>query len=214
MGVVKKSSMKEQCYNIIKEKILRQEYDLGEDINIVKLSTELSVSNTPIREALSQLEADGLVVSSLNAKAQVVHLTSKNFNDIVQSVYILMKGAYELCVKEDKVPELIKKLEKSLEVQEKYLLKDDFYQFTKELVYFDKIIFEVLDNPHLLYLFERLSDVLFLMFRTNHEREDWDFSRSLTEHREICEAIKKEDHEKVERLFYEHYKQPYGGKKI
>jgi len=214
MGVVKKSSMKEQCYNIIKEKILRQEYDLGEDINIVKLSTELSVSNTPIREALSQLEADGLVVSSLNAKTQVVYLTSKNFNDIVQSVYILIKGAYELCEKEDKIPELIKKLEKSLEIQEKHLLKDDFYQFTKELVYFDKIIFEVLDNPHLLDLFDRLSDVLFLMFRTNHEREDWDLSRSLSEHREICEAIKKGDHEEVDRLFYEHYKQPYRGEKI
>ncbi len=60
MSKLRRSSMREQCYEIIKEKIFRQVYDLGEDINILALSNELSVSNTPVREALSRLEADGL----------------------------------------------------------------------------------------------------------------------------------------------------------
>ena len=72
MSRLRKSSMKEQCHEIIRSKILRQGYELGEFINIVSLCNELSVSNTPIRQALSQLEAEGLVVTSLNSKARVV----------------------------------------------------------------------------------------------------------------------------------------------
>ena len=48
-------SMRQQIYDIIKKRILSQEYDLGAPINIVALSKELSISNTPIREAVSML---------------------------------------------------------------------------------------------------------------------------------------------------------------
>ncbi|MCL2399006.1 MAG: GntR family transcriptional regulator [Defluviitaleaceae bacterium] len=209
MNTIKKLGMRAQCYEIIKEKILRQEYDLGEYINIVSLSTELSVSNTPIREALSQLEADGLVISSLNTKAQVVFFTPSSFKDIVQSVYILVKGAYELCVEENRIPELLSMMEKSLKLQEELLIIDDHYQFIKELVHFDQTIFEALENPHLLFLFKRLSNVLFLMYRTNHQRNDWELLRSISEHREIFNTIASGNHSEVEKVIREHYRQSY-----
>ena len=207
--VVKKLSMKEQCYEIMKERILRGEYELGEEINIVKLSTELMVSNTPIREALSLLEADGLVVTSLNVRAQVVLLTSTSFNDIVQSLYVLVKGAYELCVREGRVKACLELMEKSLEEQKRLLVQSDSHEFVKESIHFDRIIFEALGNPHLSFLFERLSNVLFLMYRTNHQREDWDHSRSILEHQMIVDAIKKGEHREVERLLNLHYHQTY-----
>ena len=53
---LKRISMRDQVYEIIKNRILSREYSLGEPINIVHLSKELGISNTPIREALSQLE--------------------------------------------------------------------------------------------------------------------------------------------------------------
>ena len=207
--IVKKLSMKEQCYEIMKERILRGEYELGEEINIVKLSTELMVSNTPIREALSLLEADGLVVTSLNVRAQVVLLTSTSFNDIVQSVYVLVKGAFELCVREGRIDECLELMEKSLIEQKRLLARKDSHEFVKESIHFDRIIFDALGNPHLSFLFERLSNVLFLMYRTNHQREDWDHSRSILEHQMIVDAIKKGEHEEVERLFNIHYHQTY-----
>ena len=46
-------SVKEQTYQIIKEKILNQEYPAGARININELAEELGISNSPIREALS-----------------------------------------------------------------------------------------------------------------------------------------------------------------
>lgn len=43
-------SVKEQTYQIIKEKILNQEYPAGARININELAEELGISNSPIRE--------------------------------------------------------------------------------------------------------------------------------------------------------------------
>ncbi|MCL2856132.1 MAG: GntR family transcriptional regulator [Oscillospiraceae bacterium] len=211
MAKVEKLSMRAQCYEIIKEKILRQEYGLGEYINIACLSTELSVSNTPIREALSQLEADGLITSSLNAKPQVIFFTPTSFKNIVQSIYILMKGAYELCVLENRIPNLLPKMEKSLALQEELMADGDQYKFVEELVCFDQIIFDVLENPHLLFLFKRLSHILFLMYSINLQRSGWKHSRSVSEHRVIVDTIVSGDHKKVEQLLYEHYRQSYEG---
>jgi len=201
--------MRAQCYEAIKEKIFRQEYELGAELNIAKLSAEFSVSNTPIREALSQLESDGLIITTMNAKAHVVHFTPESFKHMANTIYVLVKGAYELCVVENRIPMLLKLMKKSLELQQKFLAADDGFAFTQELVNFDQIIFDVLENPQLLFLFERISPVLFLMYRTNQKRNSWENTRSIEEHRKIMDAIAEGDHETVGRLASEHCGQAY-----
>ena len=53
MRKIKKNTMKNQAYEIIRKKILNQSYIPGEKISIASLTEELQISNTPIREALS-----------------------------------------------------------------------------------------------------------------------------------------------------------------
>ena len=210
MGRVQKLSARAQCYEIIKEKILRQEYDFGAELNIATLSAELSVSNTPVREALSQLEADGLIVTNVNLKAQVVQITPEMFQHTVSAIYILIRGAYELCVIEKRIPALLEQMEESFRRQEILLATEDFFAFTKELVNFDKIMFDVLGNPQLSFLFERISSILFLMYRTNmQKRADWESIRSVEEHRKIIDAIASDDDEAVKKLIKEHLHQSY-----
>ena len=57
-------TIKEQTYEILKTRILKQEIPLGSRINIGQLSKELKVSNSPIREALNLLEQQGLVITT------------------------------------------------------------------------------------------------------------------------------------------------------
>lgn len=58
---MKKDSLKLQSYNIIKDKIIRCEYAPNTLINEEALREELGVSRTPIRDALSRLEQEGLI---------------------------------------------------------------------------------------------------------------------------------------------------------
>ena len=67
MRKIKKNTMKNQAYEIIRKKILNQSYIPGEKISIASLTEELQISNTPIREALSMLEEHGLVEITPNS---------------------------------------------------------------------------------------------------------------------------------------------------
>lgn len=55
------SSLKNQAYTVIKQKILSCEYAPGSELNEAVLCGQLSISRTPVRDALSRLEHDHLL---------------------------------------------------------------------------------------------------------------------------------------------------------
>lgn len=60
-NVSNKKPISEEVYEKIKMKILKNILEPGERLVEMELAEELSVSRTPVREALKQLEQDGLV---------------------------------------------------------------------------------------------------------------------------------------------------------
>jgi GntR family transcriptional regulator, rspAB operon transcriptional repressor len=70
-----------KAYEGIKQRILSMELKPGEVISENKLSQQLQISRTPIREALKQLEQDGLIVSS-NRRKRVFMLTIHEVEEI------------------------------------------------------------------------------------------------------------------------------------
>lgn len=72
-------------YLAIKAMILDHEISPGEHVGIDELSRDLSVSQTPIREALARLEADGLVVKiPLRGYQATDLLTVQQFDELFQ----------------------------------------------------------------------------------------------------------------------------------
>ena len=118
MDIIKKS-MKDQIYDLLRERILDEQYRFGDKINILALSTELGVSNTPIREAISMLERDGLVKITPNAGPRVIEYSPALFRQVEKAMETLMLGALELSVSLNRQEKLIKLLETSLKTQEK-----------------------------------------------------------------------------------------------
>lgn len=74
-----KKSLKFHAYNVIKEKIINCEYAPGMLLNEEVLREELQVSRTPIRDALSRLEQEGLI-SIISKKGIIV--SSLSISDI------------------------------------------------------------------------------------------------------------------------------------
>jgi DNA-binding GntR family transcriptional regulator len=56
-----REGLADRAYEALKEALLFREIPPGTRLNLDHIARELGVSNTPVREALSQLEADGLV---------------------------------------------------------------------------------------------------------------------------------------------------------
>ncbi len=74
----------ERAYRHIKTLILSAELPPGAPINEVQIARELKISRTPLREAIRQLEHDGLVVRYPNKGVFVRQLAMKEFFEIWQ----------------------------------------------------------------------------------------------------------------------------------
>lgn len=201
--------MKQQVYEIIKEKILNQEYDLGDQINIITLGKELSVSNTPIREALARLNAEGLVTSSLNLKFRVITLTEDFCRELNQTILILELGAYENDVKLELTGKLAEMLEERLAAQREALARRDYNEFIKAAIDFDRCFLTVLGNTRLLSVFDGLSTLLFLAVRYNHQKSAQNRENNILEHEELLDAVKNSRVSDVKSLMEKHYDKHY-----
>jgi len=205
MKTLLRDSVKNQVYEIIRRKILSQEYNLGEKINMLQLSKELQVSNTPIREALSMLEKDGLVVTQQNAGPKVIEVTKECFCEITEAVMTLLLGAYELCLTKNLTADLIDMMSEKLDYQKQYEEQGTDYEFAEASISFDACLIKVAHNDKLRHFFEGLFDLLFLIVLYDHQNVDVDRKANIKEHEKILEAIKESDENKVRQLIKNHY---------
>lgn len=72
----------EQIYLVIRNDILQQKRKMGEKLTVKQLQDQLGVSSTPIREALTRLQQDGLIEYQPNVGMRVVTMTKKDLKEV------------------------------------------------------------------------------------------------------------------------------------
>jgi DNA-binding GntR family transcriptional regulator len=77
-----KSVNSDVAYDYIRKRILAGEYPAGHSLSTNSLSTEIGVSRTPVRDALRQLEADGLVKIQTRLGASVKSMDFLEFREM------------------------------------------------------------------------------------------------------------------------------------
>ena len=76
------SSLTDEIVDIIRDRILKGEYKIGEKIKENQIATEFKVSRTPIREAFKQLENEGLIDYIPNRGCFAKGFTRQDIEDI------------------------------------------------------------------------------------------------------------------------------------
>ena len=76
-----RNQVKNYIYDTIKEKLINCDYKPGSLLNETRLSSELGVSRTPIREALMRIEQEGFV-KIIPKKG--IYVTEISLNDVLQ----------------------------------------------------------------------------------------------------------------------------------
>jgi DNA-binding GntR family transcriptional regulator len=74
----------EKAYLAIREKILSAAYPAGAILSTKHLAEEIGVSRTPVRDALRELETEGLVVLAPRQEARVKSATFEEFRDLCE----------------------------------------------------------------------------------------------------------------------------------
>lgn len=205
MAAIAKTSVKEQVYDTIKQMIFDQEFAFGDTINITALSRELGISNTPIREALSRLEAEGLVTITMGSKAKVIDLDEKIISEISHSFFILIFGAYSLCAVEEKCERLLALLNLSIEEQKTTFSHDDYGDFITKAIAFDRCFVVATENEKMLSIYDSLAPLLYLMAQYNHQKNEGNRLENLRQHEAIRDAVSCGDTGLVRDLIFKHF---------
>lgn len=196
------SSLRIRVFNAIENAILNEEYKDGDNLSELKLSNELGVSRTPVREALMQLELEGLVKNIPNKGAVVIGVSEQDIADIYE-IRIRIEGlAAKLCT-EKITEEELKALEKIVDLQEFYLFKNDIEQIWKLDGDFHKIIYDASRSRPLKFMLTNFHNYI-KRARVISVQAEGRAEKTVAEHRAILEAIRSKDANLAEKLTAEH----------
>jgi DNA-binding GntR family transcriptional regulator len=195
-------SLREWVYNKIEEDILNGRYKPGDDLIETKLSEELGVSRTPIREAIRQLELEGLVQYFPNKGVVVRGVSSQDIEDIY-TIRMLIEGLAARWATEKITQEELEEMEEALQLEEFYTMKNDINNLMRMDSRLHDIIYKASKSKPLMKTLSTYHNYIkkarSASFKTPGRAE-----KVLEEHREIFEAIKNRDAEKAEKLTSEH----------
>ena len=79
---IERRNLGSDVYRVLRDRILKRQMHPGEKLSDLRLSAELGVSRTPIREALHQLVQDGVVVAEPNRGFFVATFTPQDLEEI------------------------------------------------------------------------------------------------------------------------------------
>lgn len=195
-------SLRGRVYETIRERILRGEFKKNEVLKEVSLAKELGVSRTPLREALYQLELEGLVNIVPNKGAYVIGITDKDIHDIYQ-----MRSRLEgLCARwatEKVTDEQLDTLEEICDLSEFYVTKERFEKILDLDNRFHEMLYQCADSRmlrHVLSQFHQYIEPL----RQKSLSEMSRVEACTKEHRDILNAIRDKNADLADSLAHLH----------
>lgn len=196
-------TVKQMIYHTLKERILDGQYAFGEKLNIDAICKDLSVSNSPVREALALLVKDHLVVMRPNTGAHVVELTPRIYNELTDAVNTMLLGAYEICCRRGKKQMLLLQLEQRYEDLLASLSSGDEKARIYGILYFDRCFVTATENDMFLSMFDGQLDFLYLAYVYNHCDRSIDWEHNAQRSRALIEAVREGKSELVKDILCE-----------
>ena len=186
----------------IREDILNDQYAHGEKIVEAKLAEELGVSRTPVREALKQLELDGLVENIPNRGVIVKGISKQDIYDIF-TIRMAIEGIAAQWAVERMSDEELAQLKEVFELMEFYTFKGDVTKISELNTKFHEIIYMATKSRYLEHVLKDFQ--LFIKSTRNKSlRSEGRIDTALQEHQKIVKAFMERDAETAVEMLTNH----------
>lgn len=203
-SLISKITLTEQIYDKLHYDITRKKIKCNERIDIVKLKSELGISQTPIREAIMKLEKEGLVKFLPNVGARVINIVQKDVSQVFEVNSILDCGAIYLSYRSNKFEEMVAELKKLVETYLTLASPNPTEEYWSCALRTHSIFYKYANNDALCRTarqIEAKTGIYFgeyILTKTN-------CCDGAEEHREIYEATKKHDCQKTVAAMQTHW---------
>jgi len=184
-------SLTDEIADIIRDRILKGEYKIGEKIKENQIATELRVSRTPIREAFKILENEGLIEYKPNRGCFARGFTKRDIEDI----YAVRKALEVLTVEwavSRITPEQIGQLESQCDLMEFYTRRKDSKKVLSINTDFHDIIYNATGSRFMAQVLRSYKDYIEQTKRVIFYNQEY-LQEILVEHKAVLDAIKSGD---------------------
>ena len=196
------SSLEEKVYISLEEQIISQKLRPGESVTETKLSRELGVSRTPVREALQRLDREGLIKLIPNKGAVVLGISEQDLMDIYK-IRMRLEGLAARIAAEKRDEAFCRELRDNVELTEFYMTKGNIEKVKNLDSEFHDIIYRCCESRMLGKTLSELHRYI-SSYRKLSLAVSGRIDRSLSEHREIYEAIAGGNTDAADALMSEH----------
>ena len=195
-------SLTDEIADVVRERILKGEYEIGEKIKENQIATELKVSRTPIREAFKLLENEGLIDYIPNRGCFAKGFTKQDVDDIYAVREALEELAVRWAVARITEPELLA-LEEQVDLMEFYTKKKDKKKVLELNTSFHEVIYASARSRFLAQVLRSYKEYIEKTRKSIFYEQSY-LEGILSEHRAIFEAIKDRDEERVVEAISKH----------
>lgn len=183
-----RSSLSGGIYQTLKEKILSLELLPGEKLQERALAESLSVSRTPVREALHRLSTEGWILVNSRKYIQIRTVSQKDVLEVFQLRRLIELQAVELLCEDFLTREISRKLaDISDAMKESRENRRQFIGFDQD---FHALIIDSIGNSKLSRIWKNLSEeIIWLGMIALHSNQR--FEEVLDEHGHVLDALRK-----------------------
>ncbi len=194
----KSRTLRSEVVDMLRDAIMSGKLKPGEHLRENALAEQMSVSRSPIREALRQLEQEGLIVSIPNQGSFIKQFDEKDVQEIFTLRAVLENLACEIIFRENKLqPADFQRLETYIEQQRQAIDARDFDALTKLDMKFHEFICKKSDLERLLKMWRSLSAQIQVLFYQRFQTFDEVPQTVDTDHSTILEALRHGDLQQV-----------------
>lgn len=200
-----KISYRELAYDYIKNKIWSFQFRPGDKINISSIAQALNISNTPVREALSLLESEGLVETVPFAGPRVIVFSADELYQNRIGTVSLYLGCYNMCLFLNQTAALISNYEAALHKQIELPEDAEPVLHVEYSIAVDYCFVSTLENKTLFSMGNISLNQARLDAFLDYEQGKMTKQRSVKEHQAILDALKKGDYDQIKKALLTHY---------
>ena len=195
-------SLRGKVFDKIREDILKGRYKKGDELVECTIGKELGVSRTPVREAIRQLELEGLVQLIPNKGAFVTGISSKDVMDMYQ-IRAKLEGLCAAMAAENITKEQLEEMEEAVYLSDFHADKGNYEQVCQQDGRFHQLLYQASGSGILAHTLSDFHEYL-QRVRMASVKFRMRARPSNSEHKTILEAIRTKDTKRAEEAAYLH----------
>jgi DNA-binding GntR family transcriptional regulator len=192
---IARTRLMQTVYALLRAKIANHDYSPGERLRLDVLATQLDVSRTPVREALNQLAAEGLIEIRPRRGTYVARVDCATVAELYQ-LRLMIDTSVGKLVARRLTPRQLRTLRGALDKLAQQVDGETYVDYGAYLDHdrvFHSAIVRQLGNARLSALYEEINLPLWLVRAQQAAGTPPDAQASLDEHRAILHALEARD---------------------